>query len=210
MKKMVKGLLLASTVLLFLPLFNTVLALSIPQIIVNGIPIETDVAPEIISGRTMVPVRAVAEALGALVTWDEKEQKVYIESQDDSFKQQLTLLQQAVLSTDPAETIKEWVKACQSRNGALQYALYSPELKEKTLTQFKELGWVTGVSSPWIEDFKISEPQPEGESLVYQVDFLMKTSSDNGLWSSYTVILSQIEEKWFITKISGDDTGIVY
>jgi len=39
---------------------------------------ENDVPPIIIRGRTMLPVRFVAEALGAEVEWNEKEQKVTI------------------------------------------------------------------------------------------------------------------------------------
>ncbi|MDD4766216.1 MAG: copper amine oxidase N-terminal domain-containing protein [Desulfotomaculaceae bacterium] len=39
--------------------------------LVNGVPVIMDVAPQIIEpGRTMLPVRWVAEALGATVTWD--------------------------------------------------------------------------------------------------------------------------------------------
>lgn len=38
--------------------------------------IKFDVEPQIIGGRTMVPVRAVAEELGYSVGWNQKEQKV--------------------------------------------------------------------------------------------------------------------------------------
>ena len=49
----------------------------------NGkqVPIDTqnkNVAPEIINGRTMVPVRFVAESLGATVNWDEKTKTITI------------------------------------------------------------------------------------------------------------------------------------
>lgn len=37
---------------------------------VNGPEQKTDVAPQIIDGRTMVPLRLVAEAMGAIVNWD--------------------------------------------------------------------------------------------------------------------------------------------
>ena len=36
----------------------------------NGVLIPLDVAPQIIGGRTFVPVRAIAECFGADVTWD--------------------------------------------------------------------------------------------------------------------------------------------
>lgn len=41
------------------------------KVYVNGKPTVFDVQPVIIDGRTLVPIRAVAEQLGAKVTWDE-------------------------------------------------------------------------------------------------------------------------------------------
>lgn len=41
------------------------------RITLNGQPLATDVAPVIRNGRTLVPFRAIFEALGARVTWDE-------------------------------------------------------------------------------------------------------------------------------------------
>ncbi len=40
------------------------------QIIVDGVKVEADVPPVIVNDRTLVPVRAIFEALGATVTWD--------------------------------------------------------------------------------------------------------------------------------------------
>lgn len=47
-------------------------------IIVNGSQIRSDVNPQIISGRTMVPIRVVSQALGADVNWDSKNNAVLI------------------------------------------------------------------------------------------------------------------------------------
>ena len=41
------------------------------QIRIDGVYLETDVPPEIIEGRTMVPMRALFEAMGAEVEWDD-------------------------------------------------------------------------------------------------------------------------------------------
>lgn len=43
---------------------------------INGIGITLDVAPEVVSGRTMLPYRFVAQALGASVSWDAATQTV--------------------------------------------------------------------------------------------------------------------------------------
>ncbi|MGI6284283.1 copper amine oxidase N-terminal domain-containing protein [Neomoorella humiferrea] len=45
---------------------------------VNGVAIPIDAAPEISNGRTMAPLRAIAQAFGAAVDWDEATQTVTI------------------------------------------------------------------------------------------------------------------------------------
>ncbi|MEW6573433.1 MAG: copper amine oxidase N-terminal domain-containing protein [Bacillota bacterium] len=46
--------------------------------LLNGVPISIDVAPEIVSGRTMLPYRFVAQALGLSVTWDGEKRQMII------------------------------------------------------------------------------------------------------------------------------------
>jgi len=48
------------------------------KLVVNGREIKPDVLPQVINGRTMVPIRWVAEALGADVQWDERNNAVVI------------------------------------------------------------------------------------------------------------------------------------
>ncbi|MGE7690623.1 copper amine oxidase N-terminal domain-containing protein [Lysinibacillus sp. NPDC097214] len=45
---------------------------------VNGQKIALDVAPQIINGRTLVPLRFISEALGAKVDWNNQTKTVYI------------------------------------------------------------------------------------------------------------------------------------
>lgn len=53
------------------------------RLFVNGNEIYPDVPPQIIDGRTMVPIRAVSEALGAEVNWDTDNQSVNISLEAD-------------------------------------------------------------------------------------------------------------------------------
>jgi len=48
------------------------------KIFVNGKEIKSDVPPQIINNRTMVPIRVVSETLGATVNWDGATRSVYI------------------------------------------------------------------------------------------------------------------------------------
>jgi len=59
-------------VILAVSIFATVAFVDNPiKLFVNGQEIKPDVPPQIINGRTMVPIRWVAEALGADVEWEE-------------------------------------------------------------------------------------------------------------------------------------------
>ena len=51
-----------------------------PAMSVNGEYIELDVAPQLVGGRTLVPVRAVAESFDARVDWDGDTRTVIIET----------------------------------------------------------------------------------------------------------------------------------
>lgn len=54
------------------------------KLIVNGKEIQCDVPPQIINGRTMIPARFLAEALGAKVDWDADNNVVQATSIDQS------------------------------------------------------------------------------------------------------------------------------
>jgi len=77
MKKFLAGLIIG------LVLATSTLAFAAPKtikLIVNGKEIKFDVPPQIINGRTMVPARPLAEALGAKVDWDDKNWTVVVTS----------------------------------------------------------------------------------------------------------------------------------
>ncbi|MBP1934837.1 copper amine oxidase N-terminal domain-containing protein [Ammoniphilus resinae] len=48
------------------------------KLIVNGQEINSDVPPQVIDGRTMVPARALVEALGATAKWDDEKRAVIV------------------------------------------------------------------------------------------------------------------------------------
>ncbi|MCX6083554.1 MAG: ABC transporter substrate-binding protein, partial [Caldiserica bacterium] len=50
--------------------FFMVLQVGFKQYALNGLPLNSEVAPEIISGRTFVPVRLITETYGATVDWN--------------------------------------------------------------------------------------------------------------------------------------------
>lgn len=56
------------------------------RVVVDGIELKSDVAPQLIGGRTMVPFRAIAEALGVAVTWDGERQMILAEGHGQSLR----------------------------------------------------------------------------------------------------------------------------
>lgn len=77
MKKFICGLLIGLLLSLPLATFASGQAL---KLIINGQDITADAQPVIIGGRTLVPARALAEKLGATVSWDAANQTVVVTS----------------------------------------------------------------------------------------------------------------------------------
>lgn len=59
------------------------------RVTVNGAFLATDVAPTIQNGRTLVPMRAIFEALGAAVHWDEATSTIRAYRREDAIILQL-------------------------------------------------------------------------------------------------------------------------
>ncbi|MDR0490176.1 MAG: copper amine oxidase N-terminal domain-containing protein [Oscillospiraceae bacterium] len=57
---------------------TTALAEEQVRVIVNGVEVEFDQAPIIVDGRTLVPIRAVTEQIGAEVRWNGATQTVTV------------------------------------------------------------------------------------------------------------------------------------
>jgi hypothetical protein len=64
-----------------LTLRRTYKGLPIVKVLVNGNPLESDVPAVVLDGRTLLPVRAVSEALGAQIHWEGALSTVYITTQ---------------------------------------------------------------------------------------------------------------------------------
>ena len=76
---------IALTFIMILSLYVAVCAEDLPEpikIFVDNEPVATDTSPIVINGLTMVPARAIFEALGASVTWDQQLKTVTIVKSD--------------------------------------------------------------------------------------------------------------------------------
>ena len=205
-------------IVLLLAFLNVAFADKPIDLFVNGRVVETDVAPQLVNDRVMAPVRCIAEALGAEVKWVEKTKSVWINAPKlHSLQQQVRLLQEALTPTTPKEAAEKWAQGVKDRNGALQYAVLSPELKEQSLSDFEGFGWVTGVSSPWVEHFEITkETKIEEDTWEYEVRFERATSTGPAGSSISKVVVRQYEtdavlpslhpnQKWYVYQVFDED-----
>jgi hypothetical protein len=108
----------------------------------------------------------------------------------------------------PDDAALLWGKGVKERNGALQYAVMSDELKAlyKEHLDKNYPAWVTGFSSPWVEKYEIIESKrvSKGEYLV-TMQFSLATSA--GSEGKYLVNLSVINEGryWMINNVAADE-----
>ena len=74
------------------------------RVLLNGNPVAFDVAPQIIGGRTMVPMRAIFEALGAEVEWHQETSSVTAVTADGAVIR-LTIGMDTIYVNDIADTM---------------------------------------------------------------------------------------------------------
>lgn len=75
---------LASTLLLTFSMSSVALADANITVLINSLKLKTDVAPQIVNDRTMVPLRAIAENMGAEVIWNNNSRIVTINSKQST------------------------------------------------------------------------------------------------------------------------------
>lgn len=192
------------------------------KLVVNGQEIKPDVPPQIVDGRTMVPVRWVAEALGAEVEWNQQNNTVNINTPDyisgnlqaDSdiaavvkMVEQFGSKLKNVSLLAPEDVVK---KSIQENYGDL----VSPALLSQWQNDLVNApGRVS--SSPWPERIEILDLEKAGD-LKYEIkgDIIKMTSVEmvnGGEAGKKPVVLTaeKIADRWLITGYAYDG-GLVY
>ncbi len=73
------------------------------------------------------------------------------------------------VATDPAVALAgQWAAAVKDRDGKAQYALMTKALQEQVRDEFEGLNWVTGTSSPWVEDYQV-EALADGVRVTFEL-----------------------------------------
>ena len=205
MKKKILTALLAGT--LIIGLSTVAYAGASIKMFYNGQEIKADISPINMNGRILAPVRALAEAMGAKVNWDKESNQVNIIGNDQNA--QIRMLEHALAPKSTLDAVISWAQGVQTRNGAWQYAVMTPEMKKQSYEECASLNWVTGVSSPWIKDFKVSVlNDTEDNEVLYSVTFTWTDSTNSTSETTQFVTVKNIEGTWLVDSIDNlDDNG---
>ena len=199
-KKIVK---LMTGAVLLLCLGAFALAASPIKLFINGKEIATEVSPKIIDGKLLATLRVIAEAFGATVEWDEKTKSLSIEAKRTETDQaQVRLLEEALAPEDPLNAAQTWAEGVKTRNGALQYAMMSSELKKEYFAKFVDSNWSTGASSPWVENYEIIERYSfNNERYRFEINFTYTDSTKESFSTTEYVTIANFDGNWLVSAI---------
>ena len=90
------------TLIVCIALVSSITALATDEITVtvNGEVLETPIAPQLVNDRTMLPMRAIFEKLGAQVTWFESDQIIFATKGNSLITLQIGTPTMSVQTTD--------------------------------------------------------------------------------------------------------------
>lgn len=166
----------------------------------NGNEIKTDVNPINLNGRILAPIRSLAEAMGATVTWDKDSNQVNITGNDTSM--QIAHLELALAPKRSLDAVNSWAEAVQGRNGAWQYAVMTPDLKKGSYEDFAAMNWSTGTSSPWVKSFEVKELGKMDENTIrYSVKFTWTDSTNSSSNTTQYITVKNMDETWLVDSI---------
>ncbi|MFT9849721.1 DL-endopeptidase inhibitor IseA family protein [Aneurinibacillus sp. REN35] len=115
----------------------------------------------------------------------------------------LAYLESILAPAVPEKAADIWAKGLKLRNGALQYAVLSPQLKKSRLSEFEKQNWITGVSSPWIEAYQIIKTKKvNATTFTYDIRFTLATSTGTAGSEDFRLTVQQYKKNWYVSQIS--------
>lgn len=106
---------------------------------VNGKEVKLDAPPEIVNGRTVVPLRFLGENMGAAVSWQDGTRTVYINAPWVTANSVVVTGSNALLDTDPTGSAKKYVKL---ERGTSLSILYKDQGRFLVETPEGAIGWI--------------------------------------------------------------------
>lgn len=104
----------------------------------------------------------------------------HAETEKNPLESQITSFMTGLHVQEPKQAVELWILGVQNRSGAVQFAMLSPSLQKQTRKQFEQRGWVIGVSSPWVDNFRFIKVKKLSDTKIqYTVVYDLLTSYAN-------------------------------
>ncbi|MFJ8236124.1 hypothetical protein ACIQ34_10295 [Ureibacillus sp. NPDC094379] len=133
------------------------------------------------------------------------EPKVEVQENEEQYsplEERLNMLEYSLVGSAPEETVNRFGEAVKTRNGALQYALFTNEARVGLTQEFQHSHWVTGVSSPWAESYKIiSQKEIDKKTKEFKITFDLYTSTGFAGKDTALLTLEEMNDRWYITSL---------
>jgi len=160
-------------------------------------------------GHYYLPMDWLEYLFKAKVQYNETTNVLFIQTPDlEKINSEIALIENTLIPASADEAIKLWGRGEQTRNGALQYAALSPELRQvaNKSDYVRQTYWVTGYSSPWVGPITIINRNKLSETKIeYILSFPEMTSAPPYTTATEKLIVEKLsnngQEGWFITQI---------
>ena len=145
----------------------------------------------------------------ARVNYDQTTNILSIQTPDlDKIKSEISLIENTLISASADEAIKLWGRGEQVRNGALQYAALSPQLRQEAdkSNYVRQSYWVTGGSSPSVGPITIiNRDELSDTKIEYTLSFPEITSNPPNSTATEKMVVEKLpyngREGWYITQL---------
>jgi len=119
---------------------------------------------------------------------------------------QLNLLYKGLAPRSPKEVVNTWIRGVSYRNATLQYAVLSPELKNRTKDLFSEMEWVTEISNYfWIDNYNINKKEEIKDGMYeYQIVLNLKNIYEDTFDINVDLIIEKFDNNWFVSSLNSD------
>lgn len=165
-----------------------------------------------------LPMDWLEYLFNARVNYNDATNVLSIQTPDlGKIKSEIALIENALIPASADEAIKLWGRGEQARNGALQYAALSPQLRQEADKSYhvRQTYWVTGASSPWVGPITIiNRDELSDTKIEYTISFPEITSSPPNTTATEKMVVEKLlnngQEGWYITQIlQSSNYGII-
>ncbi len=158
-------------------------------------------APVVIDGVTYVPINYFTDVLEENVSFGHRDNDklvVRVFGKDGFENNFYRLIKGFSFPLSGEAAAKMYAKAVKTRNGAVQYGLFSDEIRKNKFMELSELAFVTSVSSSWVDSYKITKISDNN----LKIDFTVKTSVPTDLFiETVNITVTEKHGHWKIVSI---------